>query len=195
MSERLYTSSEVREILDISQRTMTRFAEKGLIIPVEDAKGAGSRRLYNYVNLLEFALCQMLFDMKYGIHLVKWIVSDLRNDQKFQFWASKDAGKYVSRTMTVTDSDGDVNLTTDVTEHFSDGNLKKENSGTLLYVYGNLKTDKGVYKELFRILSPENFPHLRNVLEECDMEEFMGMIIVNIERIKNMVDEGIKKIK
>lgn len=194
MTERLYTSSEVREILDISQRRMTHFAEKGLIIPVEDAKGAGSKRLYNYLNLLEFALCQMLFDMELGIHLVKRIVSDLRKDKKIKLWASKDAGKIVSRTHTITDSDGDDLVGSDVIEDALSGNQKK-NSGTLYYIYGNYKTEKGGYKEIFLILSPENLPNFRNVLEDCDVEDFMGMIVVNVERIKNLVDEGIKKIK
>lgn len=194
MTERLYTSSEVREILDISQRKMTHFAEKGLIIPVEDAKGAGSKRLYNYLNLLEFALCQMLFDMELGIHLVKRIVSDLREDQEIKLWASKDAGKVVSRKLTITDGNGD-----DLGGHYGieaalSGN-RKNNHGTFYYIYGNFKTEKQSYKEIFRVISPENLPDFRNVLEDCDVEDFLGMIVVNVERIKQKVDEGINKIK
>lgn len=195
MTERLYTSSEVREILDISQRKMTHFAEKGLIIPVEDAKGAGSKRLYNYVNLLEFALCQILFDMEIGIHLVKKFVSDLRGDKEINRWASKAAG-YVSRKYTRSDSDGDLLVgASGIDSENAEYIERNHGAGTLYYIYGNDKAEKKNYKEMFRIVSPENLPNFRKVLEECEVEDFMGMIVVNVERIKNIVDAGIKKIK
>lgn len=196
MTERLYTSSEVREILDISQRRMTHFAEKGLIIPVEDAKGAGSKRLYNHENLFEFALCQMLFDMELGIHLVKGIISDLRKNQEIRFWVSKDAGKLVSSKRTITDSDGD-----EVDGHYvredalSRSQKKNHGIGTLYYIYGKFTILKQSYRVVFRETSPEKLPDFGKILKDCAIEDFLGMIVVNVERIKQIIEEGIKRIK
>jgi DNA-binding transcriptional MerR regulator len=101
MKNLLFTPSDVSAILGIPLRRITNFAEKGLIVPAREAAGAGSKRLYGYINILEFALVEELFRLGLGIHLIKKILHDLRIDKTLQLWAedydaffSKIARKY-----------------------------------------------------------------------------------------------------
>ncbi len=84
-------------------RRIVNFTDKGLVIPVVDASGAGSKREYNYLNLLEFGLIEYLFDIGMQIQMVKKIVVHLREDGDFEKWATnfddyflKVAEKYVA---------------------------------------------------------------------------------------------------
>lgn len=78
---------DVKEITGLSQRQIVNWAEKGLVIPVSDAHGAGSKREYNYTNLLEFGLCKTLFNMGLSLHMVKSMLQQLRNTKLLSFWA------------------------------------------------------------------------------------------------------------
>ena len=84
---KLYTTSDITRDLNISLRKIINWVGRGLIVPMVDASGAGSRRQYSYTNLLEFGLVENLFDMGLGIHLIKKILKDLRRDDNLDAWA------------------------------------------------------------------------------------------------------------
>jgi len=199
MTERLYTSSEVREILDVSQRKMTHFAEKGLIIPVEDAKGAGSKRLYNYVNLLEFALCQMLFDMELGIHLVKRIISDLRESGDIGVWSRHDKQSYISVTSKTYDETIKKDKKEISCEYFPVDIEATDFTSALYYIFTDFQAMS--WKKIITIITPLG---LNESIKEFNKEHFdisgeilnsKGMIVVNMGVIRQRVDKGAKKIK
>ncbi len=77
---------EVSLILDIPQRRLLLWAEKGLIVPSTDAAGRGSKRKYDYFDLLEAALVQELFEFGIGIHIIKKILGDLRKRGEIKKW-------------------------------------------------------------------------------------------------------------
>lgn len=56
-------------------------------MPAREAAGAGSKRLYDYHGLLEFALAEELFQLGLGIHLVKSILFKARLDKIINEWA------------------------------------------------------------------------------------------------------------
>ena len=87
MKKKLYTSSDITRDLKISLRKIINWVERGLVVPVVDASGAGSRRQYSYINLLEFGLVEHLFDIGLSIHLIKRILNDLRRDGHLDAWA------------------------------------------------------------------------------------------------------------
>ena len=87
MKKKLYTSSDITRDLKISLRKIINWVERGLVVPVVDASGAGSRRQYSYINLLEFGLIENLFDIGLSIHLIKRILKDLRRDDNLDAWA------------------------------------------------------------------------------------------------------------
>jgi len=88
MVKKLFKNSDIRNILNMPMRRIVNFTDKGLVIPVIDASGAGSKREYSYVNLLEFGLIEYLFDIGLQIQMVKKIVVDLRGDGDFEKWAT-----------------------------------------------------------------------------------------------------------
>lgn len=198
MSGRLYTSSEVREALPISQRRMTNYAEKGLIIPVEDASGAGSKRLYNYINLLEFVLCETLFEMCLGVHLVKKIMSGLRQDEEIKNWLLKINGDYKSIKNEISDKDGDELVSSYLQGNESIGNSEiksRTNRPYILYYIFNYSEPAKKYQDITRVMIRKQVNDLKEVLEGGGVESFKGMIAVNMTTIKDAVDKGIKNLK
>jgi len=87
MKKKLYTTSDITRDLKISLRKIINWVGRGLVVPVVDASGAGSRRQYSYANLLEFGLVENLFDIGLGIHLIKRMLKDLRKDDNLDAWA------------------------------------------------------------------------------------------------------------
>lgn len=86
MKKNTFQNSDVVRILNIPQRRVLNAVEKGLVVPKVDSSGAGSKREYDYTNLLELGLIETLFDIGLGLHLVKKIVSDLREAGDFREW-------------------------------------------------------------------------------------------------------------
>lgn len=86
MSEKLFTNKDIRQILGIPERRIINLTEKGVISPFIDSSGAGSRRKYTYVNVIEFAFVENLIELGLGIHLVKRILTDLRNSGGIHDW-------------------------------------------------------------------------------------------------------------
>lgn len=84
-----YLNKEVSRICEISSRQVISWTEKGLVIPFEESTGVGKKRLYDYVNLLEFAFCDALLNsIGMGFRLVKKITKHLRSEGSFAAWAT-----------------------------------------------------------------------------------------------------------
>lgn len=79
-----YTTRHLRENLGIPDRQAIDLSVRGVIIPVKDAHGAGSKRVYDYVNLLEFVLARDLLGIGLGIHKVKEIMWLLREARQWR---------------------------------------------------------------------------------------------------------------
>jgi DNA-binding transcriptional MerR regulator len=87
METREFLNREVSKITGLAQRQVLSWTEKGLIIPHKEATGTGTKRVYGYINLLEFALCKELFQVGLGFQGTKKIISDLRNGDILSNWA------------------------------------------------------------------------------------------------------------
>jgi len=79
MNKAFYLNKEVAQIIGVTQRQVLAWTEKGLIEPHVEATGGGSKRGYDYINLIEFGICRNLFEMGQGIQSVKTILKDIRN--------------------------------------------------------------------------------------------------------------------
>jgi DNA-binding transcriptional MerR regulator len=86
--ETLYLNKEVAEIVGVTKRQVLSWTEKGLVIPAKESPGAGTKRGYDYINLLEFGLCKTLFKIGLGFRAVKKFLEDLRNDGTIKDWAN-----------------------------------------------------------------------------------------------------------
>ena len=96
MEERTFINSQVANIVKITPRQAASWDEKGVIDAFRESSGTGTRREYNFVNLLEFGLCKELFSMGLGFRLIKTMVSELRGKGILKAW-SKDMGGYYER--------------------------------------------------------------------------------------------------
>jgi len=88
MKNDIFLNKQVSEITGITSRQVLSWTEKGLIIPFKESMGAGTKRGYDYINLLEFGLCTHMFIIGFGFRAVKKIVNDLRNRGLIKDWAS-----------------------------------------------------------------------------------------------------------
>ena len=74
MQPQFYLNNQVAKIEGISPRQVLSLTDKGVVIPAREARGAGSKRGYDYINLIEFGICKRLFEMGHGIQSVKSIL-------------------------------------------------------------------------------------------------------------------------
>jgi DNA-binding transcriptional MerR regulator len=88
-NERLYLNNEVAEIVGITKRQVLSWTEKGLVVPSKESLGVGTKRGYNYQNLLEFGLCKSLFATGLGFRAIKRLINLLRKEGVIQDWANK----------------------------------------------------------------------------------------------------------
>lgn len=85
--ERLYTHRDVVRITGLPERQILNWSGKGLIEARKPAKKSGARREYDYTNILEIALCRILFDIfGFQFYTVKMILQDLRRDGILADW-------------------------------------------------------------------------------------------------------------
>lgn len=87
MENDIFLNKQVSEIIEITPRQVLSWTEKGLIVPFKESMGAGTKRGYDYINLLEFGLCKKLFVLGFGFRAVKKIINDLRNRGLIKDWA------------------------------------------------------------------------------------------------------------
>lgn len=175
MNDRIFISTEVIKILEIPQRRITHLVNNGLIIPIQNAKGAGSKRLYSYINLLEFSLAESLFSLELsGIYLVKMIISELRKEGIFQFWAEDFEGyrDYLAKK---------EKLPAKWIE------ITKTRMGCLFYCFRKDMKDEVIIlpRELMLL------DGIRSIYEE--MFDSKALIIINLGEIKEKLDKAISE--
>jgi len=96
MDEKLYLNKDAAKIAGCTERQAQSWADKGLITPVREATGGGSKRGYDYINLIELGLCNCLINgmVRGSIQLVKGIMSELRERGIIRRWAHDPASYF-----------------------------------------------------------------------------------------------------
>jgi DNA-binding transcriptional MerR regulator len=97
MRNKIFLNRQVSEIIGITPRQVLSWTEKGLVIPFKESTGAGTKRGYDYTNLLEFGLCKVLFFMGIGFRAIKKLTGHLRIHGSIEEWA-KDFPHYRIRS-------------------------------------------------------------------------------------------------
>jgi len=85
---RVFHTSDVVKSSGLTQRQVIDLCERGPITPSTDATGIGSRRVFNYYNLLEFSFIKSLIDIGIQLHRIKKIVKHLKESPYdfFEAW-------------------------------------------------------------------------------------------------------------
>jgi len=95
---RLFLNSEVSDVVGITKRQTLSWSEKGLVRAFEESTGVGTKRQYDYINLLEFSLCKSLFSLGMGFRIVKRIINQLSDQGDIRAWAEDFRGYFKQLT-------------------------------------------------------------------------------------------------
>jgi len=212
----MYLSSDVMKILGLTQRQVINWAEKGLVVPLIEAQGAGTKRGYTYTNLLEFGLCNTLFDMGLENHKVKKILKDLREGGQLKAWAENYKGFFHSMAEGIMACFGickdiglqeeskrdaeqfgfDLNDPARCVEYIKERITPEKPVGFLLYFF---KDDESTF-DLYPLPIEEliggqlvNFL-MKYKFRGSDMHLSKGIIMVNLGKIKDEIDNTINEI-
>lgn len=208
MSDGLFLNKDVSKIIGLTQRQVLSWTEKGLVKPEKPAKKAGTRRGYNYINLLEFGLAKYLLNV-IGVQFFTalTILNDLREDGDIELWAS-DLANYRLSFSTKIKSGKDELINSRIAFRESDPSghggaidhddtLFKETQtpskhvGTMYYIFSG----EGKTKERTRILSPWDLSKTKEVFSYEWVDEVIkidGLIVINMGKIKEEINRGIQ---
>lgn len=82
-----YWNSDVAKIIDVDPRQILHWTGQGLVLPSLEARGGGTKRRYDQVNLLELGVARdLLFVHGVGIQTVKRILQLARHESLLQDW-------------------------------------------------------------------------------------------------------------
>ena len=198
MHREIFTNSNVIKICELPQRRIVHWTQVGLVEPVIEASGAGSKRHYSYKNLLEFGLCKELFDLGLGIQSVKGILKDLRSDGDLEAWVEnyesyfmQIARRFEEWFKTAHDS---YPVPPDLT------GLNPFNWFTVEHLKKRIKPDNPVgvlfycfkREEKIKVIVPHNLREaIESVFSYKDIYQSNKMIIIDLGRIKTLIDHRI----
>lgn len=92
---KVYTSKDIQQLAKVSHMQISRWAEIGIIIPLEDAKGRGAVRKFSQQNLIEAMICKTLNDFSLSTSTMYGVLSHLRDriifskedrQEEYSFW-------------------------------------------------------------------------------------------------------------
>lgn len=215
----LFYNSDVIKITGLSQRQIVNWAEKGLVVPISDAHGAGSKREYSYTNLLEFGLCKTLFNMGLSLHMVKEMLKALKNAKALFLWAEHEKEFFQTHAEKIKkdfeDGNFDEEIYRDIAgntdlgdpDNFSDVNkiqrwLKpKTNMLDIMSILRGKNEGKDAVLSFYLKdgeMVPHYFPYgIERFMNQgkLDMERYcrLGIFIVNLGRIRKVIDHRISK--
>jgi hypothetical protein len=75
--EKTYSSSEIQRIAKITKMQAIHWTQTGVITPLQDAHGRGSKRVYSWVNLIEMMICRELNRYNVERSFMKVIIGDI----------------------------------------------------------------------------------------------------------------------
>jgi len=203
MQKQFYLNNQVATIEGMTSRQILSLTDKGVVTPAKEARGAGSKRGYDYINLIEFGICKRLFEMGHGIQSVKSILSDLREQRLIKEWVidekklfkryyqmaggvftmlpSKDTAKAITRVKALERSFHEM--------FYTEPMLTKKRTGVLFYFFGGVLNRRSI------IVPQTNFTKFQKLLGA--LKQIYGMlldqeavIVLNIGKIKNEIDEA-----
>jgi DNA-binding transcriptional MerR regulator len=198
MDDRIFLNNDVSKIVNITPRQVLSWTDKGLIVPFREAGGAGTKRGYNYINLLEFLLCDVLFMKGVGIQKIKNLLNELRISRSMEQWARNFKDYYENifeqnkeAFQVAINSEVDAEKRKELTElynkAFSKLSLPDENIGILLICF--MKESDEVF------IVPMDMCNALNLVSVKEMFiKSIAVDVVDMGKIKTHVDGKIQNI-
>lgn len=204
MDEQLYLNKDAAPIIGISPRTLQSWTDKGVVRPIREATGGGSKRGYSYLNLIEAGLSKRLIEKGLGIQAVKRILTNIRESNLIARWIddpkeffrkqwisgilgfhgplSQNDPEEVSRWQEIHASLREMFVVEPLEE--------KKIQGVLFYfLWGTFDEKPFIFPRLKLKSSPKTLEASR--LLYSFITQYEGLLIINIGKIKNRIDEKI----
>lgn len=205
----LYLNKEAARIADVTPRQLQSWSDKGVVVPQREAQGGGSKRGYDYINLLEIRICKVLInDMSQGIQLVKRILNGLREEQNaLRRWA-EDPKTYFTQEWerlgrvykeSPVEDDKEAGRWAFLAAHFHKFFLKspivlKKTSGVLFCFFGpSVSRIQFIFPDLYDFESLESYTAME-IIYAC-MPLYDGSVFLNLGRIKDFIDGALKRVE
>lgn len=205
----LYLNKEAARIAGVTPRQLQSWSDKGLVIPRREAQGGGSKRGYDYINLIEVRICKVAInDMSQGIQLVKQILSGLRQeDDALRRWA-KDPKLYFKKEWERLDrvykehpleDDKEAGRWAFLTAHlhkffYKAPILLEKTPGVLFSFFGSsVKHKQFIFPELYNFESLESYTAME-MIYAC-LPLYDGAVFLNLGRIKAYIDGVLNRVK
>lgn len=202
MDNNIFLNNDVARLTDTTPRQVLAWTEKGLIIPFRETTGAGVKRGYSYINLLEVYLCKHLLHMGFGIQHIKNTLNNLRNRGYMQEWAANFNDYYLkgfdaSKKMLQKQADEltrkkgskeNIQAIREILEqHYDKPNIPDKPTGILMIFYSYREGEK-------HIIIPWGINYAINQdIVKSSFIDSVAAIMIDLGKIKSFVDEKLKE--
>lgn len=200
--ERTFINNQVAQIVGLTPRQVIDWTQRGLVTPFIETSGAGVKREYNYLNLMEFALCKELDNMGLefqeikaildygwvGFHIKGWIESHLTISFTMIKYTLEGKGEKTDRT------DNDLLAGIDKSKIKNIEERTKKIRSLLILTrdkYGKRAT--GIFNQTPELDDDSQLgKYLDNLLSKIAIG---GIIIINLLEIKTRIDAALVGLK
>lgn len=199
MDNRIFSNNEAARITGTTPRQVLSWTERGMIIPVRETSGTGVKRGYNYINLLEIYLCNVLIRRHFNFQKIKEIFSWMRNSKQISDWATnfenwhfEAVKKQIDHFNRLLDeakktNSSEVNVLEPILEMVSKMNPAPpdEPTGVLIIFYDG-------YNETFALLPYNVADAMKYLTNKKDADSIQNLVIIdviNLGKVKSIIDK------
>lgn len=195
-----YLNKDSAVIGGITPGQVQNWSNKGLVIPAREATGGGSKRGYDYCNLIELALCRELFGMGLSIQYVKRILRVLRDFNLLHEWIDDKEffrKQYIKgvwgNIIDVKDTKGLKELESSLQRMLYEPIMDEKPNGILFYSFTKPFTNRAFILPRPKYFISSDRSKTANAVKYLYYKVTEGkVIVVNIGRIRDDIDKALK---
>jgi len=192
--EKGFLNSDVSKITGLTKRQIVHWTEKHLVLPlVKDTRGAGYKRKYAYINLLEFGLANELFNLGFTPYHIKQVLDCLRDDDTIKKWENAIEKIKADIHFLEQSSIPFIKVSDEIRKEFIK-DLKKmllsgDPIGVLLYC--TIESKAVLNLQLYTM--DYFYKNSGNLISDEEYKKSKSVIIINLGQIKQEIDNKIKE--
>ena len=196
-------NNQTATVVGLPPRVVLAVTDKSVIKPAREARGAGTKRGYDYINLIEFGIYKRLIEMGHGIQSVKSILSDLRDEELIKKWVHNDKElfrKYYQMAgfsfLPINDTPKAIARVRSIDQSFKEmfyiePMKTKKTTGVLFCFFGGALNRRYVIVPQISFTRPEKLlGALKHIYRMLLSQE--AVIVLNIGKIKNKIDKALR---
>lgn len=201
MADTLHLNKPTAGIAGITPRQVQSWSDKGLVLAFREATGGGSKRGYDYCNLIEFALCRELFGMGLSVQYVKRILGVLRDFNLLHEWIDDKEffrKQYIKgvwgNTVDVEDTKGLKELKSSLQRMFNEPIMDEKPNGIMFYFFTQPFANRAfIFPRPKYFISSDRSKTAKAVKYLYHRVTEGKVIAINIGEIRDNIDKAITK--